>query len=85
MEIAYKVARERNDGRCDIWLYDTKAAANRKFRSLLNERIIKTIWAEIWETDYDIEGDEWQRIDGFERERVDIMGHMLLTERYCRY
>lgn len=85
MDIQYKVCRETVDGASDTWWFDTLSAANKKYRTMQRERTLKTLWAEIWETDYDVEGGNWERRCGFEREKIVLLDKPVLTGRYFDY
>ena len=85
MDMQYKIYAEDLQGRDDAYFYDTEAEARRAYNRRKNEKTLKTRYAELWSTDYDIETDDWHLVEGFEREVGEVLGYLLFTGKMITY
>lgn len=85
MNIVYRVEWQDKTTGCNVSYIESKAAAYSVYRRKKNEKLLKTEWAEIWATDYDDENGDWELLEGFEREQMEVMGYQMFTGRKAEY
>lgn len=82
MNMRYKIEwRDSKTGDHIQW-HDTKSSARSAFTRKKKEKTQRTVWADLFETGED--GD-WVRVEGFEREQMEVGGHQMFTGRMVEY
>lgn len=82
----YKVTREKVDGDRKTFFYDEdEGTARRIYKKMKNEKVIKTRWAELIESDWDDPDGDDEVLQGFERKIEIILGQKILMPYYEEY